>query len=299
MKNITEQALNNVNIIGKLLDSNFTSGKFEDGRDYERAVVTIRVPQTYSGREETSEITTSLIASQYTKTGKLNPGWRSIQDIKSLKTAQNVGIDNADNIRLSGVTLSENNYVSRGGQLVSGWQLRASFAGNGRNLTPCASFNVDVFIMDIRDEINYNGEPTGRLIVKGGIVQYGGRLDVIEFIAEKPDYVDFISRNWEPNMTVNIQGRIRMTTVENSVSSGTDSSWGEDIPDTGTRRVSELIITKGSDTGKEEELAYDPVEIKKAFNVRKANIEQLQLNAKNKQTTKPATQPTASKYDWE
>ena len=298
MKSITEQALNNVNVVGKLLDATFSSGKFEDGRAYDRVALTVRVPQTYSGREEISEISTSVIASQYTKNGKLNPGWRGIQDIRELKTAQQVGIEKADNIRLSGGSLAENNYVSRSGLLVNTWQIRTSFVGSGNNMKPSASFNVDVFIMDIHEELNRNQEPTGRLVVKGGVVQYGGKLDVIEFIAEKPDYVEFISRNWEPNMTVNIQGRIRMTSVE-EVASGSDSSWGEDIPEVSTRRVSELIITKGSDTGKEEELAYDPVEIKKAFNVRKANIEQLQLNAKTKAMNKPAAAPSASKYDWE
>ena len=44
MKSITEQALNNVNIVGKLLDATFSSGKFEDGRAYDRVALTVRVP---------------------------------------------------------------------------------------------------------------------------------------------------------------------------------------------------------------------------------------------------------------
>ena len=65
--------------------------------------------------------------------------------------------------------------------------------------------------------------------------------------------------------------------------------------------VRELIITTGDDQGKEEDFAYDPTEIKKAFNVRKAKIEQLQLDAKNS-TSKAASAPAAitpGKYSWE
>ena len=90
-----------------------------------------------------------------------------------------------------------------------------------------------------------------------------------------------------------------MTSIEEKTS-GADSSWGEDIPETTTRFVRELIITKGDDEGKEEEFAYDPMEIKKGFNVRKANLEQLQIDAKNR-ASKPAAQATTttSKYSWE
>lgn len=43
-KNVmTDQSLNEINIVGKLLDTTFRSGKLSDGRDYESATLTIRV----------------------------------------------------------------------------------------------------------------------------------------------------------------------------------------------------------------------------------------------------------------
>ena len=162
-----------------------------------------------------------------------------------------------------------------------------------------ASFNVDIFIMDMHDEISRDDEPTGRLIVKGGIVQYGGKLDVVEFIVEGNDAVDYISRNWNINDTVNAGGRIRFTSQEVK-SSAVESSWGEELPETSTRMVRELIITRGSDEAFEDEFAYDAAEIKKAFNERKAMIEQMQIDAKKgaQKTTASADAP-ASKYSWE
>ena len=297
MKNIMQQANNKITIVGKLLDATFATGKTATGgKPYERANVTIRVTQTYGGRTEVSDIPVSAFATQYTNKGTINPAYESLQKLKEFKTVQNVGIDAADVLRITGADLSENNFVSRSGQLVNTWQIRSSFFNTGK-AEDTATFNLDVFIMDMKEEFDREGESTGRLILKGAIVQYGGRLDIVEFIVESPDCVDYISNNWEINQTVNIGGRIRYTTQEEKRAAA-ESSWGEEIPETSTRTVRELIITRGSNEPFDEEMAYDPTDIKKAFNERKARLEQMQLDAKNKPATKPAAAPKKD-YDWE
>lgn len=300
MKSISVQAGNKLNLAGKLMDVSFGEGTLTDGRRYERATVTIRVTQTFGGKTETSEIPIGLFATEFTSAGKPNPAMRSIQDLKKMNTAQNVGVDNAAQVRLTGASLQENNFVSRSGQLINGWQIRGSFINEAR-VSDVASFTTDIYIMDMHDETDREGDTTGRLVVKGGIVQYGGRLDVVEFIVEAPDTVEYITRNWEPNTTVTVKGRIRVTSEEQEVES---SGWGEDVPDTTTKYIRELIITTGDDQPKEEDFAYDPVEIKKAFTERKAMIEQMQINARKsapKQGAGSANAPeTASnKYSWE
>ena len=300
MKSINAQANNKVNLAGILMDVSPGDGKLSDGRPYKRATVTVRVTQSYGGKTETSDIQTSLFATEFTSTGKQNPAWKSLNDLMLMKTAQNVGIDNASHIRITGASLQENNFVSRTGNLINGWQIRSSFV-NEAKVSDIASFVTDIFIMKMDDEIDREGVPTGRLKIQGGIVQYGGKLDVVDFIVEAPDTVEYIQRNWNPNDTVTVKGRIRVLSQEEEVQS---SGWGEDVPETTTRFVRELIITTGDDEGKEEDFAYDPVEIKKAFNERKAAIEQMQINARQaapKQGAGSANAPeTASKkYDWE
>jgi len=299
-KSISIQAGNKINLAGKLMDVAFGSGNLSDGRPYQRATVTVRVNQTYGGHDETSDIQVGMFATEFTSTGKQNPAWKSLNDLKLMKTAQNVGIDAASHVRLTGATLQENNFVSRTGQLINGWQIRGSFI-NEAKVSDVASFVTDIFIMDMHDEVDRNGDTTGRLVIKGGIVQYGGKLDVVEFIVEAPDTVEYISRNWEVNGTVMVKGRIRVLSQEEEIQS---SGWGEDVPDTTTRFVRELIITTGDDECKEEDFAYDPVEIKRAFNERKAAIEQMQINARSaapKQGAGSANAAEASskKYDWE
>ena len=298
MKSIQVQAPNKINLAGILMDVTPGEGKLSDGRPYKRATVTVRVTQTYEGRTETSDVQVGMFATEFTSTGKPNPAWKSLNDLLMMRSAQNVGIDATSHVRFTGTTLQENNFVSRNGQLINGWQLRGSFV-NEVNVQDVASFVTDIFIMDMHDEVDREGDTTGRLVVRGGIVQYGGKLDVVEFIVDDPDKVEYISRNWEVNSTVQIKGRIRVLSQEEETQS---SGWGEDVPDTTTKFVKELIITTGSDTPFEEDFSYDPAEIKKAFNERKAMIEQLQINARQtapKQGAGSANAASAKKFDWE
>ena len=272
MKTINDKAQNNITIAGKLLDATFTKGS-KDGRPYERFNLTVRVSQKYLGVDETSEIPVSGIVSQFTKTGAPNPAYASLQQLKNFKTVQNCGFAEADSIKITRGSISENNFMSRSGNLINGQQIRTTYV-NKSEAKDIASFLIDIFIMDMKEELDRDETPTGRLSIKGGIVQYDSSLSVLEFIVEDPQCVEYISSNWNINDTVYVKGRIRYTSTE--VNSSTSSSWGEDVPDTSTRTVRELIITTGSDEPYDEDSAYDPVEIKKAFNIRKANIEQLQ-----------------------
>ena len=178
-KSIAIQSGNKLNLAGILMDVTPGDGKLSDGRPYKRATVTIRVTQTYGGKTETSDIQVGMFATEFTSTGKQNPAWKSLMDLMQMKTAQNVGIDAASHVRLTGATLQENNFVSRTGQLINGWQIRGSFI-NEAKVSDVASFVTDIFIMSMDDEVDRDGDTTGRLKIRGGIVQYGGKLDVVD-----------------------------------------------------------------------------------------------------------------------
>lgn len=298
-KTLMDQSANKLNVIGKLLDCSFRGGKMKDGRPYESANFTVRVTQEYNGRTETSEIPASLFSTTVTSSGQPHPGYRSLMQLKSMNSIQAVGETAASRIKFSAGTLRENNFVTRAGQIMNGWQIAVPFLGEApQGSNEIASFNEDIFIMDMHDEMDREGDTTGRLIVKGGLVQYGGTLDVVEFIVEGNDAIDYISRNWNPNDTVNIGGRIRVTSKEIK-RSAESKSWGEELPETATQLVRELIITRGSDEPFDEDFAYDPVEIKKGFNARKARLEQMQINASTKNAPANENNANVNKYSWE
>lgn len=296
MKTINEQASNVVDIVGKVVSVSTRSGKTSAGKPYESVNLIVRVEENIEGQKGISEIPISFFASQYTNTGKINPVYETVQKLKGLKTIETFGVNGAESVHISRANLQENYYVAKSGQLVDGWQLRGSFCNSVKDTAPqAAKFNVDLFILGMRDEETKEGDLTGRMIVKGAIVQYGGNLDVIEFIVEDPEKVNYLQRNWEENQTVHVCGRIRYTVSEVQKPVET-SSWGETMSETSSRTIRELIITGGNDNPFEEDMAYDPVEIKKAFNVRKAKMEQKQVEAKN---TAPKTTETPTKFDWE
>ena len=78
MKSIQIQATNKINLSGKLMDVTFGDGKLSDGRPYQRATVTVRVTQTYGGKEETSDIQVGMFLGKlhaFLQHGRADP-WR-------------------------------------------------------------------------------------------------------------------------------------------------------------------------------------------------------------------------------
>lgn len=297
MRTIENVTNNKVSIVGKIVTVDFGEGKTGKGAQYARATATIRVENTYEGHTEISEIPVRFFATKFTNAGAPNPGYQTIQSLKEIKTIQGVGEADADIISITRGELQENFYVSKNTQrLVDRFEIRGSFI-NKRAAQSCASFDVDMIILDMHDETNRDGETTGRLIIRGGLVQYGNRLDVLDFIVEDPDKISYISRAYEVNNTAHFKGRIRCTTKE-ILNTAPASSWGEELPEEHTSFVNELIITTGDDEPLDEERAYDITSIRKAYNERKARIEQAQLDAKN---APASTAPKAAKtsYEWE
>lgn len=298
MKGLETQSRNEVNVVGKLLSTSFREDVIKStGKPYESCNYIVRVTQQIEGKEETHEIPLSVFATKYTNSGKLNPAFKTVQDLRKMNTIQNDGEDKATTVRINKATLSENIFVTQSGQLIDGWQIRSSFVNEG-GANEFARFTAEIFIIDMHDEINSDDESTGRLIVRGGLVQYGEKLDVIEFIVEAPDKVEYVSRNWAPNSTVVCGGYIRYTPQE--VVSATTESWGDEVMESsGSKMRRELIITGGPKEPLDEDFWYDPVEMRKGFNARKANIEQLQLNAKSGGAQKKQAAPQKPKFEWE
>lgn len=296
-RNIKQESNNVVNIVGKLLDCTITEGiSKRTGNKYASAKATVRVTQAVDGQEETSEILVSMIATPTTSTGKPSPVWESIQELRKYKTVQDYGESEADTVRFTQCRLEENNYVTRNGTFVHSWQASASFVRLCNNIKPTASFSLDSFILDIKDEIDNEGEETGRMILKAGVVRWNEKLDVLDLVVENPQKVDYLRRTLNVNDTINLCGRIRVTSKEEA-RPATHSSWGEEFagPST-TRKVQELIVTGGANEPFEEEFAYDPTDIKKLFNERKALVEQQQMDA-SKRAQSAAKED--KRFEWE
>lgn len=311
-KNIDARTNNRITVVGKLIDVNIREGKTKkDGKPYRSGTAVVRVEQTYNGKNEVSEIPVNFIASKFKKNGEVNPAYDAITDLQTkFKSAVQVGIDNASLIRVNSryATISENLFCSKRDpeKVNSVMRIDCNYFqevyGNQMDSVPsnalsCATFEMDIFILAISPELNSEGEETGRIKIRGATVGYNKKIDVFDFYVESESAVDYIGRNYNVNDTVHVVGRIRYAAeVVNYTSQNT---WGEDIPKTEQTFKKELIITSGNNDPLEEELAYDPKDIKILMADRSNYIEQLKIDARTNAVVSATTQPKTSDYDWE
>lgn len=308
-KNVEMQATNTATVTGTLLDVSVREMETKaDKKPFRSANVVLRVTQTYGGKTEISEIPISMVAMKFKKDGTINSAYENIGALKTdYRSAQQVGDVGASRLRFSGrsVNLRENMFAdSRDPEnVVSTWQINATFfnevRGSDTNVTnaDCATFSVDIYIMAMSREMTVEGEETGRLKIRGGVVQYGRKLDCFDFYVEDPTAVDYIERNWSINDTVNAMGRIRYTSE--TVTYESQNTWGEAIPRTSTRTKRELIITQGSDFALDDEKSYSPDDIRALNADRNQRKEQIKIDARNKKQKKAAAAVPSTSYEWE
>lgn len=318
-KSIETPALNSVVINGALLGLDLRDGKSsaaKGSKPYRSVNATVRVNQTYGGKNEISELPVGFIAMKFKKDGTDN----SIYEIygkypTEYRTAQRDGIEEATNVQINGRrgngVLAENMFASPQNPetVVSNWNISATFLNENRGIAPgngadCATFDIEIFILNLERELNREGEETGRLKIRGGVVKYGRKLDCLDFYVENPSAIDYIERNFSVNDTAHFVGRIRFTSE--TVKYETENTWGEAIPQTTTQKKRELIITGpgiGCEAGPyDEERSYNPEDIRVLVADRNALKEQKKMEARAK-AAKPAatTASAASKpvYGWE
>ena len=249
---------NKVNIVG-LLSENNVEQREKDGRKYVTGNFKIRVNET--------DIPINVFSFENTKAGTKNPAYTQIMNVcdKGVSLAACGGdITKATKIRANTCRLEENMFASRfNGNIITSTRITGSFFTLGANEEPKANFNCGINIRSIKDEVNSEGEETGRLIIEGALEQYN-RWDIMTFIAENQQAIDYIRANWEKGDTVSISGKIVSKTITQTVSSGNEGGFGEPEEETRTYHRVEYIITSGGEP-KEDEFAYDKDKVKEGL----------------------------------
>lgn len=321
-RSIDMPAQNSVVINGSLIGFDLREGKtgaMKGAKPYRAANAVIRVNQYYNNKEEISEIPVSFISMKFKKDGTTNPVYETLGGYATeYKTAERHGIENATKVNVNGRrgngALSENMFCDTRNPetVISSWNINASFLNEARNQASgnsgdCATFDTEIFIFSLNRELTAEGEETGRLKIRGGLVKYGGKIDCLDFYVENPTAIDFIERNYNENDTAHFVGRIRFTSE--TVTRQSENTWGESIPQTTTRKKRELIITGpgvGHEDGpNEEENSYNPEDIRVAMADRNSLKEQKKVEARSKAATAKtgkaaaAAPASAGGYEWE
>lgn len=252
--------------------------------------IKVRVSQEINGIVEDMEVPVYCFASKYTSAGKENPAYKSVNDmVNNFVSIAVGGINQATRIRITSGQIRENAFYAQNGQLVSVPRIESSFFNkiNAEECNPQAKFQGTICIANIREEVDREGDITGRLVVQGVVPQWGGKVDVVNYIVSSKDAIDHIGTYWNKGDTVKIVGKLNFSSKTEYVEEA--MGFGEPVRTPKTTSIHELVITSGSAGGLEGDLAYDTAEIATALEARKVRLEEAK-NKKPEQAAKPKNQ---------
>ena len=287
------EAENVVRIEGILSEIDLKYGSFEKNGEKKNTIggtIKVQVNQEINGEAVTLEVPVHLFASEYTNKGTKNPAYQSIERIMTeyVSIAAAGGAANADRVRVTNGKITMNEYYGQDGRLISFPRISATFVNKVKadECVPKAEFSTQFVVAKKQREVDNEGVETGRFKVTGVLPQYGGRVEVVEFITSNPKVITAIDQYWNDNDTVSAIGRLNFSSRTETVIKEVD--FGEPQEVTRTISVSELVITGGSSTPLDGELAYDMNEIQAALAERKARLEERKnQSAKGKTRTAP------------
>ena len=272
------QSTNKVIVCGVLSELNVEEKQTNDGRYYVSATAKVKVDQEVNGKVVENEIPIRAFSMRLKSDGNKNPLYDGIvkwkEDFTSLAAAETP--NQASRVSITSGQLGENMWLDKTtNQPKTGYfQVSSNFMRKANVDEPDkATFELSGVIGDMRDEMDANGEETGRLIIKFIVVGYNGRVDVIELIAESPNAVNHIRTNWEKGDTVTLAGAVNMTFKTKVWME--EQGFGPAIERRKTETKRELIILSGSPSGLDEALSYDSDSIKIALDERQARITKL------------------------
>ena len=293
------QAENRVKIEGILAEIDIKPGTFiKNGQTMESigGSITVKVTQKISGEEKELAIPIHMFASKLTNKGTPNPAYESIKKIAdeyiSIAASEN-GEDGADRVRITNASIRMNEYYSQDGRLISFPRVNASFVQkiNKSDCKPEATYMTEFVVAQKNEEIDRNGEETGRYRIDAIIPQYGGKVDVVPMYAQSPGVIDAVKTYWEIGNTVKANGRLDFSATTETIIEEVD--FGEPIEKTRTINRSDLIITGGSQEPLEGDFAFDNNEIQNALAERKLRLEKQKDRDMSRAATRQTPAPAA------
>ncbi len=291
------QAKNEVKIEGILSEIKLKEGQAENKNinqtdDYIAGSIVVKVDQIINKEQCHLEIPVQVFAYKTTKQLKLNPSYASIKKIID----EGVSIaasdeEHADRVRITKATIDMNDYPDKvTGQLRSYPRIRASFINkiDKSECNPEATFETELVVLDKNYETAADGTETGRYKIQTGLVQYGGKVDLVPFFIVDEKAIAAISQYWDVKDTVQANGKLNFCSKTEHIV--TEVDFGEPIEKVHTVKSSELIITGGTQTPLDGAFAYDFDEIQQGLVERKARLEKQKEDnlAKAKNTKAPS-----------
>lgn len=303
------QAANRVKIEGILAETDLKYGSFQKNGETVESIggsIKVLVHQEINGVATALEVPVYMFSSKYTKTGKINPSYESIEKVMKefVSIAAAGGESQADRVRITNADIRMNEFAGQNGQIVSQPRIHASFVSRAiGDFKPEATFSLEFMVSSIARAVDKEGvelDPA-KLNVEVIVPQYTApgatapNVDLVPLVAVNPNVINAVESYWEAGSCYKASGRLNFSSRTEEVVEQVD--FGEATTKVRTINVSEFIITGGSQSPLEGDFAFDMDEIKAGMAARKTRLDDVKSGkvAANKKVPAPTT--TKGKLD--
>ena len=303
------QAENRVKIEGILAETDLKYGSFEKNGETVESIggsIKVLVNQEINGTPTTLEVPVYMFSSKYTKAGKVNPSYESIEKVmKEFVSIAAAGSEaQADRVRITNADIRMNEFIGQNGQIVSQPRIHASFVSRAvGDFKPEASFTLEFMVSRLNRAVDAEGvelDPA-KLNIEVIVPQYTSptatapNVDLIPLTAVSPNVINAIENYWEAGSCYKASGRLNFSSRTEEVVEQVD--FGEASTRTRTINVSEFIVTGGSQAPLDGDFAFDIDEIKAGMAARKTRLDDVKSGKVSANKKAPAPTSTKSKVD--
>lgn len=298
------QALNKVEITGVVKEHKLSTGKTNDGKKYVNGALVVKAG-------EFTEVTVKVFVSEKNSNGKVKKAYENLKKILDgeCKTMAEVPEEEAVKVRLWGndgftPQFKEEMYKPESAPEVItrvGVDLGFGNVTIDNNIKPedyKATFDVEVFVESVIEELNRDDEETGRVIVKGWCPVYGGSVIPLEIIAGvvnddegEYDFAEDIRDSVDPDTTINLWGDIDYRVIIEKTTKG--GGLGRAKTEEKRTYVHDLIAVGADFVEGDDE--YDIDAIKKARNVREEKKQEVENKEDNTGESKKRSRRSAAR----
>lgn len=255
--------------------------------------ITVRVNQEVEKGQGavTLDVPVRFFAKKLTNAGNINPSYTSLKSIlDEAESIAVVGEDMATAVRVTGASLTMQEYYAPDGRLITYPSIKASFVNIIRrsDMASKAKFDCEMVIAKMGNKLDKDGvEITPETLeVVGVTVGYGEYTDILPFISRRPDIIKGIPSMYDVNDTISLSGVLNFSTKTETYLEPVEI--GDPIEKSRTIRVSEMVITGVSPRGVASE-NYDLEDIKLCLAKRTTRLAEAEKKAKMKGGTSTGT----------
>lgn len=268
-KNTLRQADAIITVEGLLAEKNLEATTTADGKEIIRGSLTLKT-------SDTNTIPLNVYVNKLTTKGEPNRAYAGMETvIREYQSIAEAGEEEATKVRCGKGQLQPNTYINRDGDAQSGVRYGASFVSRVDEIKtpfdPRAEFELEVFIENIINETDKEGEETGRLKVGVYVPTYNG-IEPMQLIVPEDIASDFEGM-FEVGQTTRLFGELKNKVVVKDKVVKIALGKAPDKKD--FKYINELVVTGAAEAYEEESAqAYKTEDIQTALTERELKIEE-------------------------